>query len=99
MIKDYSTLQFKDQSSNIVQDNVRKFFEQIKNCPLIDGVLLKDVYIPGSNTQIAHKLFRVPTGYIVTKNSSFGVMKLISMDKDYITLIASTASTVDIWIF
>jgi len=103
MLKDLETRNFKDQyPSNVIQDNVKDLFTQLKNCPFLKGVHLKDVVGDKPIIDVNHKLGRNPLGYIVTKISqptypaSGG-----SNDRKISFVIDATfvPATFDVWVF
>lgn len=110
MITTLDTRNYKDQySANNIQDNINKFINQFKDCPLINGILLKDLTITApmiinNNYSFNHKLGRKPLGYIVTKQTiTYTTIGTEYWDeqiiKFYIQDLALLPITFDVWIF
>lgn len=84
---------------NRVQDFTEASFRSLGLCPLLDGVLLEGLIIPGTPTAIAHGLGRIPRGYIVVFNDT-GIYPACSERTDkFLTLTGGFASTYSLWIF
>ncbi len=104
-----------DSTISRFQDNVVNLANQLTNAPFLKGRMLtvKDsnqnetINIPLTTTltSFAHKLSSPPVGYFVTYKSANAVIygsafpKIGDSDKDFIKLQASSAVTVNIWVF
>lgn len=84
-----------------LQQRLFEFFAQFFNNPLLDGVLLKQVQLGSTATQVPHTLGREPQGWIiVNKTANADVWQSgTTLSKSFITLQASTTVTVDLWVF
>jgi hypothetical protein len=84
-----------------VQVNVRLFADQLINIPLLDGVLLEDVALSTSETQVKHKLGRAYRGWIIVdKNAQQDVwVSSTALNKTFLSLTAAGTVTVSIWVF
>lgn len=64
----FSPLRNEDEHLNRVQGNVERSIDSILQCPLIGGVLLRDVVLVyGERNDVEHKLGRKPRGWIATR--------------------------------
>lgn len=99
MLKSLKRVNFKDEETNALQENVYQFLNQI-NPVITSGVLITSVNVGTSPSKIEHKLGRTPQGfYVVDKNSNSNVWRSSISDNRYLTLTASTPSTISIWVF
>jgi hypothetical protein len=104
MLKDLETRNFKDQyPSNVIQDNVKDLFTQLKNCPFLKGVHLKGLTVASPNIvlDVPHKLGKKPQGYIVTNANDPTVgIAANSFDEKFIHFtFTSSPLTFDVWVF
>lgn len=83
------------------QSNVETAFGNLSKSILLDGTLLENVSIGTVATNVDHKLGRTYRGYIICKNSTLCTIKDASSvdDSKFLTLQASVATTVSIWVF
>lgn len=103
-IKDLEVRRFDDFKSNVIQDNVKETFTQLKNIPFLDGVFLTNVELFALDltkdiNKISHKLFRKPIGMIATKQSTADVIVWTTADNKTVTLSTANPQIADIWIF
>lgn len=84
-----------------LQERLQEFFQPIVSCPLLDGVLVTNVALNTTPTKVEHKLRRAPLGYIIVRQNANSVVYESSKDlpTSFITLTASAAVTVDLWVF
>lgn len=84
-----------------LQERLQEFFVPFVQCPLIDGTLLTGVQLSTAPKSVEHKLNRAPLGYIITrKNANENVWESSqALPARFLTLTATGAVTVDIWIF
>ena len=96
----YKRIRTSNADLNRVQDAVQATFASLNLCPLLDGVLLRDVSIPNVNTKVPHTLGRVPLGYIVTK-SNVDVHPYLVEDPDanFLTLFGQFQAVFDLYVF
>lgn len=90
-----------DGDLNRVQDNITQFSTPISKLLLLDGVLLEDVALTSSETQVPHKLNRAPNGWIIVKkNAAQDVYESgTDVQNRFLSLTASGTVTVSLWIF
>ena len=82
-----------------VQDAMRAATDANAENPLLDGVLLNTVSVGTTATRIAHKLARQPLGWILTDQDTAATVRRSAWDKKHLTLIASAACKVSLWVF
>lgn len=77
------------------------FTRQLENNPLLDGRILSRIAVATTATNIPHLLGRAWVGWFVVSKSSTAVIYegTQANSSQYLTLIASTAATVDIYVF
>lgn len=77
------------------------FTRQLENNPLLDGRILSQVVIGTTATAISHLLNRNWVGwFIVSKTSAADIYEgTQTLRSQYLTLIASSSTTVDIYVF
>lgn len=61
-----------------LQQGVSAYTEQVSGCDLINGSLLSDIYLGADEIKVAHKLGKIPTGYVVVD-----LVSDESVDHDY----------------
>lgn len=100
-MREFKRTNTSDQDLSQLQQRLGEFFQPLITNPLLDGVLITDVSLSSVETKVEHKLRRKPIGYIVVaKNADANVWT--SDDKlstAYLTLQASAAVTVSLWVF
>ena len=79
--------------------NLDERIRQIISVPVMDGVLIKDKDIPTAGVAIIHGLGRTPIGAIVIRASAQSRYAMDTFNSTSFTVTASTASTVDMWVF
>lgn len=104
MLKDIETRNFKDNyASNVIQDNNKSFSDQLRNCPFLKGVHIKDITFSSNVTiDVAHKLGRKVSGYIITKISQPTQISFFASDDRLVTFGIDAAwlpVTFDVWVF
>ena len=77
------------------------FARQLENNPLLDGRILSQVTIATTATNVPHLLGRDWIGwFVVSKTSTASIYEGTQANtSQYLTLIASTAAIVDIYVF
>ena len=100
MIPGLETQHTGNQDVELLQQNIKKFAKVLEDNPLLDGRLLEDVALnAAANTDINHGLGRVPRGWILTDQSAAATVYRVAWTTTTLTLLASGATTVDIWVF
>lgn len=100
MLKSLKKIGFKNEETNLLQDNVSQFINQIN--PVINsGVLISGITVSTTPKRVEHKLGRSLQGFIVVDNTSdCRVWRTPSSDSDlFITVTASASSKISIWVF
>ncbi len=88
--------------SDAFQREARNAIKDIANISLVSGVLLSDVSIATTATRVSHGLGRVPKGWFVVDRTADARVYRDSTGterKTFLTLKASAACTVSLWIF
>lgn len=101
-IKDLKRIKVQDQDLATVQESVYDFTRQI-NKVLTDGVILKDVLLGTSTTDVSHGLRRAYEGWqIIDVRGDVRVWRDATATSDntkFLPLKASAAVTVSLWVF
>ncbi len=82
-------------------NSVAEFVRPLEQNPILDFRILTDVTIGTTAVDIPHKLGRPWTGWVVTSRTN-GVVPYESTQTDtsmYLTLVAASSTTVDIYVF
>jgi hypothetical protein len=89
------------QESFTAQTNVETAFGNLSRSIILDGVYLESISVGTSDTLVEHKLNRAFRGYIICKNDSFSQVKQTSANDvtKFLTLQATSACTISLWIF
>ncbi len=92
-----------DQDSELFQQNVKNFVKRLEDNPLLDGVLIENIVFSGAVTvNQAHKLGRKPRGWIITDLTG-GLVDVArnvgDFDDKFLSLAASAACVVSVWVF
>ena len=99
-LKQFARERFSTGALNRLQDRVQDWATQLDKQEIVNGVLLKDVALTTSQTSIAHKLGRVPTGVILVRTPvQLDIWEPTAADKDFLYIQASAATTVNLWVF
>lgn len=100
-IKDFKKVAGADADVAKLQQRLEEFFAQFITNPLLDGVLLKQVKLSSSATQVSHNLGREPQGWlVVNKNANADVWQSsTNLPKSFIALTATADVTIDLWVF
>lgn len=100
MIPGLETQHTGNQDVELLQQNVKKFVKVLEDNPLLDGTFLEGIALnAAANTVINHKLGRRPRGWILTDQSAAATVYRVAWTDKTLTLLASAASTVDLWVF
>ncbi len=100
-IKAFKKVASADENTSKLQDRLDEFFAPLTSNPLLDGLLLNNVQVGTSATQISHNLRRAPIGWIVVNKSANANVWQANRELEgaFLTLQASAPVTVSIWIF
>lgn len=82
-----------------LQDATRATTGNLGKIPLLDGRLITDVAVATTATSIPHKLGRQPLGWVLTDQDTAATVRRSAWDAKHLTLIASAACTVGLWVF
>lgn len=94
-----------DHNVMAAQERIKEFVKSMEDCPLLDGVSVKDVEVDTSKTKINHGLGRKPEGWIITKNDASYVVFETTYDDDaekeiHLNLVSTgSGSTIDLWVY
>lgn len=90
-----------EERVNKLQTQLEQALESLPGAIIIDGQHIENVSLLGaSNTRVLHKLGRVPRGWFLTRKTVGGnVPSEVSKSGVDLVLLASTAETVDLWVF
>ncbi len=72
---------------------------ELSEVTILDGRLIRDVVLTTTELQVAHRLAKVPTGYIVTKRSANATVFGTSLTNRFLNLTSSASVIVDLWVF
>jgi hypothetical protein len=87
-----------DQNLQLIQDNVSAAIQPLDTAPLTRGNLFTDIALTSGSNQIAHKLGRAPTRWVITDINAAVTVYRTSWDTAYINLTASGACTISLWV-
>lgn len=80
--------------------DIGRAVNRIVECPILDGKALLDVAVLTSDTVVHHNRGTIPTGVLVTRlGADARVWESAPRTASTITLRASAAATVDLWVF
>ena len=103
MIKDFESINTTDSDIRELQYRLSTVLRPVTKAPILDGVLLEDIALSTSSTDVPHKLGRAARGYIPVKmNASANVYDEESSNGDkenFLKLKASASVTVNLWVF
>lgn len=92
-----------DAGLNLFQTGLQRTLQPVLNNPVVDGVLLESIVLASGTNQVPHKLGRKLIGWFMTRvraNATFyDAQDTNKLPDQYLTLIASGAATVDIFVF
>ena len=100
-VKVFTPLRTSDESLNRIQNQLRTFSLALADIPILNGRLISDVAIGTSATEVEHGLEREPAGWIVVDIDTAATIYSTpsSLPKRFLTLTASSASTISLWVF
>lgn len=88
-----------DRAIAFQQEATRGALLRITSGTILDGVQLDGVSVGTSATAIAHKLGRQPRGWWVVDQDTAATVRRSAWDATTLTLIASSACTVSLWVY
>lgn len=102
--KGFKKLDAESREVNQLQENIEQFVKPIQNCPLIDGVLVRDIcLVAGEVNEIKHKLGRKPIGWLITRKRAdsriWDLQDTNPTPGKTLSIACSHACQIDIWIF
>ncbi len=92
-------IQLKDEATNRALGQVVERLNRLLDIPFLDGTLLKDQALNSGANSVNHRLGRTPQGYLILKQSSAASIYGSAYADKTMTLTASGAVTVDVWVF
>lgn len=101
-IKRFQKDNFQDDNLESVQTNTELLWNDLRSHPLLKGRLVENIQFNAAGSfeyQLAHKLNRMPKGYIVVRNNSNFPVYDAGIDKKFIYLLADGTATITIWVF
>lgn len=101
-LKKFKKIDFKDKDVSRFQDSVDEYLNQL-NGVVLDGIILNDVLVGTSSTDISHKLGRTFQGWhLLDIQGDARVWRDTASTSDltkFLPLKASAAVTVSLWVF
>lgn len=103
-IRAFKTIDLKDKETKQLQENINNVLTPVLNCPLIDGVLVKDICLQaGVSNEISHKLGRKPIGWLVVRQRRdsriWDLQDTNPQPSKSLSIACSHDVQIDIWIF
>jgi hypothetical protein len=100
-IKDFKKVAGATEEVAKLQERLQEFFVPLTTSAIIDGILLRNIVLSTSVTQVEHRLNRVAQGWIVVrKNANVDVWQpSANLPNVFVELQATGNVTVDLWVF
>jgi hypothetical protein len=103
-LKAFKVIGTEDKDFNKLQDNIDQVLTPVLNCPLIDGVLVKDLCLQaGVSNEISHKLDRKPLGWMIVRKRRdsriWDLQDTNAQPTKTLSIACSHDVQIDIWIF
>ncbi len=92
-------IRVKDYELSRVQEGLITALNQVLPVQIIDGVLLENIEIGTSSTNVEHRLNRQPLGWIVVDKQGTGDIHRTAWNSSVVELESSVAVIASIWIF
>jgi hypothetical protein len=89
---------YKHEDTQALQDSVSQTLDPILRIPVIDGVQVSYSLVSGSN-RISHPLQRIPQGWIIVDRNSAATVYRTAWDSRTISLTASGAINISVWVY
>jgi hypothetical protein len=101
MITGFRPLGSTSQELNRIQTNIQTVTDNIIRSDILDGRLIQNVAIGTTATNVAHGLNRRYKGWIVVDNNTACTLRSAtsSLPNQFLSLIASSACTISLWVF
>jgi hypothetical protein len=100
MIAQLPKTTFDDEVQERAQSALKVWSDKVSACPLLDGVMTAVVSMAATTAKaINHTLGRVPVGYLLVYQSAAGTVHQTASSKTSITMEASAAMTIKLWVF
>lgn len=100
MVQPFRRIRTQDKDLSRLQDAIASPLRDLQGIPILDGVLVNDQALASATTTtFNHKLGRKPQGYLITKRSAAADIYDTAFTKTAMTLHASAAVTVSLWVF
>lgn len=98
-IRDFKKVAGADEDVAKLQDRLQEFFAQFIGNPLLNGVLLTNVSLSSTATNVEHKLGRPHLGWIIVRKDANADIWESDTTKSFVKLTADANVTVDLWVF
>lgn len=100
-LKGFRYQQQKDPSAQRMAVAIKDFTQQLERNPLLDGLLVENVTIATTDTNVVHGLGRDFRGWIIVRrDAAADVYEGTQINEaQYLTLIASSSVTVSLYVF
>lgn len=82
-----------------LQDTLSAIFSWVSRREILDGILLKGISIGTTPTAVNHGLGRAAEGFIPVRSNASATIYQTSATATTLNLQASSAVTVDLWVF
>lgn len=92
-------IQLDEYKAQQAQQLLNQAVNEIISVPVLNGRLLENVQLASGSNDVEHKLNRVPVGYIIVRRSANQNLHDTSLNNRTLTLNASGAVTVSLWVF
>jgi hypothetical protein len=104
MIRLFSTVHTADEVLQRIQTNIDSGFRKLLSvCPLLEGVLLKDIELSNVGfVRVEHKLGRKPNGYLVLRRNSSAIVydsPGYALEDQALMMRSSAQVSVTLWVF
>jgi hypothetical protein len=97
-MKFFAKINFPTSDVQSLQENVAGVLDSLVRVPVIDGVHVTATLASGSN-RIAQTLQRIPQGWIIVDRDSAATVYRTAWDSKTMTLTASGAVTIKMWVY
>lgn len=84
---------------NKVQQNLQNALNPILKSAIVAGLQIDNVALSTSPTDVDHKLGRLPQGWLLVDRSSDATVWATAKNKSVLTLTASAATVVSLWVY
>lgn len=100
-LKDFKKVSGADDEVAKLQERLQEFFVPLVNNPMLDGVLLKNVQLTTTATDVPHNLRREPIGWTIVRQNANATIweQTTNLPTAFLKLQSSAAVTVSIWVF